>query len=266
MQIAAISVWGLRFSQKWKCLLALISLLQTTRCHNPEDYISIFIAGKHSVFQRTGGWVEFCSLWVTSQCQQGLFICTCIQTLRGKHIGRRRALLQVHTSFLRSVVTFTFTGNQRSTMLHLTQLCVLCFLAFSSLLAHSTSNQNSKWIFRCADILLKSETRIYRQKNGDRCMDIIILISAGMKFRNKKKFRYCIPGSCMAQAASLRLLIAEARVRARLNPCGICGGTGTGYSPSSSDFPCHYHSIVTLQFISSGGWTNMSVSSSRSET
>jgi hypothetical protein len=49
-------------------------------------------------------------------------------------------------------------------------------------------------------------------------------------------------GVCaMAQAVSHRPLTAEARVRVRVNPCGICGGqsgTGTGFSPSSSIFPC----------------------------
>jgi hypothetical protein len=49
--------------------------------------------------------------------------------------------------------------------------------------------------FRSAGILLKSETRIYRQKKWKKIEGCInyILISAGMKFRNKKKFRYGIP-------------------------------------------------------------------------
>jgi hypothetical protein len=41
----------------------------------------------------------------------------------------------------------------------------------------------------------------------------------------------------MAQTVSRRPLTAEAGVRARVNPCGICGGqsgTRTGFSPSSS--------------------------------
>jgi hypothetical protein len=42
-------------------------------------------------------------------------------------------------------------------------------------------------------------------------------------------------GRAMAQVVSCRPLTAEARVRARVNPCGICGGqsgTETGFSPS----------------------------------
>jgi hypothetical protein len=54
----------------------------------------------------------------------------------------------------------------------------------------------------------------------------------------------------MAQIVSRRPLTAETWVRARINPCGICDGqnvTGTGFSPSSSVFPCQYHSTVALQ-------------------
>jgi hypothetical protein len=52
-------------------------------------------------------------------------------------------------------------------------------------------------------------------------------------------------GRAMAQAVSRRPLTAEARFRSRVGPCGICGGqsgTGTGFSPSTSVFPCHFHS------------------------
>jgi hypothetical protein len=45
----------------------------------------------------------------------------------------------------------------------------------------------------------------------------------------------------MAQAVSRRPLTAEARVRSRVGPCGICGvqsGTGTG----TLVFPCQVHS------------------------
>jgi hypothetical protein len=51
----------------------------------------------------------------------------------------------------------------------------------------------------------------------------------------------------MVEAVSCWPFTAEARVRARVTPYGICGGpsgTGTGISPSSSVFPCQYHSII----------------------
>jgi hypothetical protein len=49
----------------------------------------------------------------------------------------------------------------------------------------------------------------------------------------------------MAQAVSRRPLTAVPRVRSRVSPCGICGGqsgTGIGFSPSTSVFPCQFHS------------------------
>jgi hypothetical protein len=64
----------------------------------------------------------------------------------------------------------------------------------------------------------------------------------------------------MAQVVSRRPLTAMARVRARVNPCGICGrqsGTGTGLSPNSSVFPCQYHSTAALQTHIIWGMRNM---------
>jgi hypothetical protein len=52
-------------------------------------------------------------------------------------------------------------------------------------------------------------------------------------------------GRAMAQAVSRRPLTAEARVRSRVSPCEIYGGqsgTGSGFSPSTSVFPCQFHS------------------------
>jgi hypothetical protein len=49
----------------------------------------------------------------------------------------------------------------------------------------------------------------------------------------------------MAQVVSRRPLTAEARVRSRLSPCGICGGQSgnrTGFSPNTLVFPSQFHS------------------------
>jgi hypothetical protein len=56
-------------------------------------------------------------------------------------------------------------------------------------------------------------------------------------------------GRAMAQAVSRRPLTAEARVRFRVSSCGICGGqsgTGTGFSPNTSVYPCQFHSTGAL--------------------
>jgi hypothetical protein len=60
----------------------------------------------------------------------------------------------------------------------------------------------------------------------------------------------------MAQVVSRRPLAAEARVRSRVNPCGICGGqsgTGTDFSPSSSVFRCQYIISPSLSKLISSG-------------
>jgi hypothetical protein len=47
----------------------------------------------------------------------------------------------------------------------------------------------------------------------------------------------------MARVVSHWPVTTEARVHARVNTCGICGGqsgTGMGFSPNSSVFPCQY--------------------------
>jgi hypothetical protein len=52
-------------------------------------------------------------------------------------------------------------------------------------------------------------------------------------------------GRAMAQAVSRRPPTAEAWAQSRFGPCGICGGQSgidTGFSPSTSVFPCQFHS------------------------
>jgi hypothetical protein len=54
----------------------------------------------------------------------------------------------------------------------------------------------------------------------------------------------------MSQAVSRWSVTAEARVRARVSPFGICGGqcgTGTGMFSKFFDFPCQYHSTMCYQ-------------------
>jgi hypothetical protein len=66
----------------------------------------------------------------------------------------------------------------------------------------------------------------------------------------------CVIGSAMTQAISRRLLNTEARVHARVKPCGNCSGqsvTETGSSPSSLILPCKYHSAVAVQTHTPGG-------------
>jgi hypothetical protein len=49
----------------------------------------------------------------------------------------------------------------------------------------------------------------------------------------------------MSQADSCRPLTAEVWVRSQVSPSEICGaqsGIVTGFSPSTSVFPCQYHS------------------------
>jgi hypothetical protein len=62
-----------------------------------------------------------------------------------------------------------------------------------------------------------------------------------------------VSGRAMAQAVSRRPLKAKARV-SRSGSCGGQRGTGTGFSPSSSRFPCHYHCSMVPTHISFGGW------------
>jgi hypothetical protein len=60
----------------------------------------------------------------------------------------------------------------------------------------------------------------------------------------------------MAQVVSCRPLMVEARVCAQVIQCGIYGGqngAGTGFSPSSSVFPCQYIILLSLSRLISSG-------------
>jgi hypothetical protein len=51
----------------------------------------------------------------------------------------------------------------------------------------------------------------------------------------------------LAQLVRRWLLTAQSRIHDQISPCGICGGqscTGTGFSTTSSVFPCQYHSTA----------------------
>jgi hypothetical protein len=67
---------------------------------------------------------------------------------------------------------------------------------------------------------------------------------------------YCMLGCAMAQVVSRQPLTAEARVRVRVNPRGICGGqsgTGTGFSLISLVFPYQYIIPPSLSKLISSG-------------
>jgi hypothetical protein len=89
----------------------------------------------------------------------------------------------------------------------------------------------------------------------------ISAVTEPTRYNNNFVILKCIIyGRAMAQVVSRRPLTAEDRVRGRVNPSGICSGqsgTGTGFSPSSSVFPCQYHSTVALQTHIIWGMRNM---------
>jgi hypothetical protein len=64
-------------------------------------------------------------------------------------------------------------------------------------------------------------------------------------YLNDTRINYNCTGHAMVQAVSRWLLTREAWVQSWVGPCGICGGQsgiGTGFSPSTSVFPCQFHS------------------------
>jgi hypothetical protein len=66
----------------------------------------------------------------------------------------------------------------------------------------------------------------------------------GLVFKCNSDQPLFLNGRGMTQAAIRRVLIAEAQVRSHGIAREFCGGQsiGTGFSPSTSVFPCQYHS------------------------
>ena len=63
--------------------------------------------------------------------------------------------------------------------------------------------------------------------------------------RHALKLLSSLLSRAVGQAVSRRALTAQDQVRSQLSPREICGrksGTRTGFSPSTSGFPCQHHS------------------------
>jgi hypothetical protein len=73
-------------------------------------------------------------------------------------------------------------------------------------------------------------------------MGILCYVRA-RKQETKGKMR-CYKVCAMVQAVGHRSVTVEARVRLQSSPCEICGeksGNGVCFSPTTSVFPCRYH-------------------------
>jgi hypothetical protein len=116
----------------------------------------------------------------------------------------------------------------------------------------------NKLIFKSFTALSYSENQSTNKEYND--LQIILLPSSGWSFcftfdSFRVQFSARIPSTLTEALLRLsasprqnaRPLTAEARVRSQAGSRGICGGkigTGSGFCPSASVFPCQYHCTI----------------------
>jgi hypothetical protein len=130
-----------------------------------------------------------------------------------------------------------------------TKFGMYVFTNVSGEIAASTSTFLKRWVTGCSETLILICQRTGhlnsdgRSSYPSRWESIILeykLLSEGNIYFTHSKALWVTKTTQFR-----RPLSADARIRSRVSPCGICGGqsgTGTGFSPSTSIFPCQFHS------------------------
>jgi hypothetical protein len=100
-------------------------------------------------------------------------------------------------------------------------------------------------------ITYTADTASLHDKQRDELTDRNMSYVSWTYLLNVSAFRYIVnpkhKAVPWAQTVSPRPLTAEARVRSRISPCGVCGGqsgTGTGFSPSCRFSPVNFIPLV----------------------